>query len=200
MLVLSPSLSTRPGSRSTLLQARSTMPGAQIMLVLFLSISYWPSADCCLMLSSFFFSDHTIQQVTEDPDSRSSEPRQEIDTTDSNTLLQDLLADLGIKSTSAPKKAKKSLENAEKELSMILSLLEETSGIKIPPISEPIKQKKGSEKKEEEFKFQDRPLNSQESTGLWTLAGILGGGLVLGTLGSGKKKTEAKESNDSKKH
>lgn len=171
------------------------------MLVLFLSISYWPSADCFLMLSTFSFSDHTIQQVTEDPDSRSSEPRQEIDTTDSNTLLQDLLADLGIKSTSAPKKAKKSLENAEKELSMILSLLEETSGIKIPPISEPIKQKKGSEKEEEEeFKFQDRPLNSQESTGLWTLAGILGGGLLLGTLGSGKKTTEAKEGTDSKRH
>jgi hypothetical protein len=54
--------------------------------------------------------------------------------------------------------------------------------------------------KAEEFKFQDRPLNAEESTGLWILSGILGGGLLLGSLGNGSKKksddktTEKKES------
>lgn len=112
--------------------------------------------------------------------------------------MQDILADLGIRYTQAPKRVKKSLEKAEREVreqsSAILSLLEETSGIKIPPISEPVKSKAP------DFKFQDRPLNSQESTGLWTLAGILGGGLLLGTLGSGKKKSEGKGNEPSKEH
>lgn len=109
-----------------------------------------------------------------------------------------MLADLGIKSRSASKVVKKNLEKAEKEVvkqsSAILSLLEETSGIKIAPISKPIKDKAP------EFKFQDRSLNSQESTGLWTLAGILGGGLLLGSLGSGKKASDKEADEHSKQH
>lgn len=136
-------------------------------------------------------------QVTEDPDSRSSEPRVHNDSSDSSTFLQDILADLGIK-PQTPRRAKKNIEKAQKEVakqsSAILSLLEETSGVKIPPMSEPVKSKAP------EFKFQDRPLNSQESTGLWTLAGILGGGLLLGTLGSGKKRSEAKGDERSTEH
>lgn len=111
-----------------------------------------------------------------------------------------MLADFGIRSTSGPKRIKKSVKNAEQEIakqsSAILSMLEETSGIKIPPLSQPAKGKAP------EFKFEDRPLNSQETTGLFALAGIIGGGLLLGTLGSGTKQTkpEKEQEQSSKQH
>lgn len=106
-----------------------------------------------------------------------------------------MLTDLGIRSkVTSPKRLKEVEKELKKQSSAILSLLEETSGVKIPPLSQ------APEHKAPEFKFQDRPLNSQETTGLWTLAGIIGGVLVLGSLGSKEKKTDHKKEEESKDH
>ena len=46
------------------------------------------------------------------------------------------------------------------------------------------------------FEFQDRPLNQEERNGAYVLAGLLGGGLLLGGLG---KKSAKKEESDEHK-
>lgn len=72
-------------------------------------------------------------------------------------------------------------------------MLEETSGIKIPPLSESVKESAPK------FEFQDRELNSQEKTGLLTLGGILVGGLLLGSLGARSGESKSEEKHDKSK-
>lgn len=61
--------------------------------------------------------------------------------------------------------------------------------MKLPKLSAPIAPPP-------KFEFQDRPFNQDERNGAYVLAGILGGGLLLGGLG---KKSTKKEENDEHK-
>lgn len=96
-------------------------------------------------------------------------------------------------------KAKSAAKQAFKQGSSVLSMLESETGVKIPPLSEPIGQSQSGSGKSD-FKFHDRPLNSEESRGLYVLTGIVGTGLLAGTLSSRAGKKDKSKRKDKSSH
>ena len=119
------------------------------------------------------------------------EPQKEFEYFDKEAgLWQDMLSNLGIR---MQKKAKSAAATAQAEGGAVLSMLEQQTGVKIPPLNAPIKGEDGEEQTQAKFEFQDRPLNTDETRGLYTLGGIIGLGFLLGTFGARKVgKKEAK--------
>ena len=129
-------------------------------------------------------------QPTDDPESRTTEPRPEFQPIPDTTFLEDLAAGLGIR---LRYKARKAASVTEDKAAEATSTLEQMLGMKVPKFTAAVAPPP-------KFEFQDRPLNQEERNGAYVLAGILGGGLLLGGLGkNGAKKEEGNEHKDEKK-
>lgn len=131
-----------------------------------------------------------LLQVVDDPDSRSSEPRSEREIIDT-TFVEDAFANLGIKVQRKAKKAQKagSVGTVLKELGLNMTASDSNKG----------KAKQGSEK-QEKFKFEDRPLDAEEQTGVYVLLGIVAGGFGLSSLLARKGKVADDHDKKDSKH
>ncbi|KAL7005279.1 poly(A)-binding protein binding protein [Cystobasidiomycetes sp. EMM_F5] len=138
----------------------------------------------------------SAQKVEEDPEAVTNEPKKEFVYLNDAGLLEDMFTSLGIRLKT---KAKSAAKQAFKQGSSVLSMLESETGVKIPPLSEPIGQSQSGSGKSD-FKFHDRPLNSEESRGLYVLTGIVGTGLLAGTLSSRAGKKDKSKRKDKSSH
>lgn len=132
-------------------------------------------------------------QPTDDPHSRSSEPRKAFQYAPDTTFLEEAFATLGIKAKRANKSAKKQSNSVLKMLQSDLGVPSDKTIKEVTAAASKVAANTPSKDQRAEYKFQDRELHSDERSGLYVLLGILGGGLALGGLGKKSQKEDRKD-------